>query len=150
MPDAQSHLGISVLSVTPQRLLRHMAFAAEFMNMPWVDWLLRIRVGTQGRNTWHAGKEYMKAGVRSIMGAQATLQSRCNRNTCGWGLAGLLGSQMNTNVSPAPELWSPSSQNPASPTCLWSTTSSFFWYCWAVCQGARRAGCSQKAGEMGT
>lgn len=77
MPDAQSHLGISVLAVTPQQPLRRVGFAAELMNTSWVDWLLQTRAGTQVRNTWHTGKEYMAAGVRGIMGAQATLQSWC-------------------------------------------------------------------------
>lgn len=75
MPDAQSHLGISVLTVTP------LAFKAlRFCSRPHEYALGELAPAETGR---HTGKEYMAVGVVSIVDAQATLQSRCRRGTCG-------------------------------------------------------------------
>lgn len=145
MPDAQSHLGISVLTVTPQQLLRCVGFAAELMSKSsGLDWIGLAAVDT-GR---HSGKEYMacREGIHGsrcggTMYAQATLQSRCRRDTCGWNLAGLLGSEMSTPVSLAQ---SPRSQHP--PIACGEPPQAF---CCTAELCARRAGCSPNAGEMG-
>lgn len=96
----------------------------------------------------HSGKEYMacREGIHGsrcggTMYAQATLQSRCRRDTCGWNLAGLLGSEMSTPVSLAQ---SPRSQHP--PIACGEPPQAF---CCTAELCARRAGCSPNAGEMG-
>lgn len=166
MPDAQSHFGISVLRVTPQQLLERVGFAAEVMNMSWVDWLLWIRVGTQegvhgcregvhgskGKSTW----QYMVCtcvhhvhgvhGVGGIMGAQAALQSRCSRDTRGWSLAGLPGSWMSERGTRDLTSFILEANIPY---CLWSSTSHFLFCCWAV-SGCKEGWWLPKAGEMGT
>lgn len=91
MPDTQNHLGISVLPVTP------LAFKApRFFSRTHEYVLEKLAPSGTGR---HVGRDYLAAGVVSIMDAQVTLQSRCRRGTCSRSLAGLLDSQMRPDMS---------------------------------------------------